>query len=43
MTDKNFVTLRQEGDFQLLEASLEKARQTFRDFWCQVALDFNNY
>ena len=40
MTEDNFVTWRNNEDPELLQAS-EKARHTFRDFWYQVALDFN--
>ena len=40
MTNENFVTWRKNSDREILQASQE-ARNTFRDFWYQVALDFN--
>jgi len=40
MTDKNFVTVRQADDPEILKAS-QQAQNTFRHFWHQVAIDFN--
>ena len=40
MSDANFVTVRQADDPEILKAS-QQARNTFRYFWHQVAIDFN--
>ena len=40
MSDESFVTLRQADEPEMVEAS-KIARNTFRHFWHQVAIDFN--